>query len=100
MRRKSETQNVQQRRSGDFQGGGGIHGRGTRRLRQGRQYCLLFPKRAKVQFEIRDVWFQRQNDFDEGTVWPVTFALKELTADAGLGIGALVNRAVKRMRPR
>jgi hypothetical protein len=33
-------------------------------------------------------------------VWPVTFALKELTADAGLGIGALVNRAVKRMRPR
>src|SRR5712671_5063123 len=38
--------------------------------------------------------FSDKANLDEGTVWPVAFALKELTATGEARIGALVKRAV------
>ena len=38
--------------------------------------------------------FSDKANLDEGTVWPVAFALKELTAADELRIGALVKKAV------
>jgi uncharacterized protein YdhG (YjbR/CyaY superfamily) len=38
--------------------------------------------------------FSDKANLDEGTVWPVTFALKVLTADDEAKIGALVKKAV------
>jgi uncharacterized protein YdhG (YjbR/CyaY superfamily) len=38
--------------------------------------------------------FSDKANLDAGTVWPVAFALKELTADDEATIGALVKRAV------
>jgi hypothetical protein len=38
--------------------------------------------------------FSDKADLDEGTVWPVAFALKELTAADEARIGALVKKAV------
>src|SRR6266849_845309 len=38
--------------------------------------------------------FSDKANLDEGTVWPVAFALKELTAAAEARIGALVKKAV------
>ena len=38
--------------------------------------------------------FSDKANLDEGTVWPVAFALKELTAAAEAKIGALVKKAV------
>jgi uncharacterized protein YdhG (YjbR/CyaY superfamily) len=39
--------------------------------------------------------FSDKATLDEGTVWPVAFALKELTADVEVRIGALVKKAVR-----
>jgi uncharacterized protein YdhG (YjbR/CyaY superfamily) len=38
--------------------------------------------------------FSDKSNLDEGTVWPVAFALKELTAADEIRIGALVKKAV------
>ena len=38
--------------------------------------------------------FSDKANLDEGTVWPVAFALNELTAAGEAKIGALVKRAV------
>ncbi len=38
--------------------------------------------------------FSDKANLDEGTVWPVAFALKELTAADEARIGALVKKAV------
>jgi uncharacterized protein YdhG (YjbR/CyaY superfamily) len=38
--------------------------------------------------------FSDKANLDEGTVWPVAFALKELTATDEVRIGALVKKAV------
>jgi len=39
--------------------------------------------------------FSDKANLDEGTVWPVSFALKELTADDEATISALVKKAVR-----
>ena len=59
--------------------------------RQGR---LLLPQRTEVQREVQDLGFNDGANLDEGTVWPVAFALKELTAADEVRIGALVKKAV------
>ena len=38
--------------------------------------------------------FSDKANLDEGTVWPVAFALQELTAADEVRIGALVKKAV------
>jgi len=38
--------------------------------------------------------FNQEANLDEGAMWPVAFALKELTADDEARIGALVKKAV------
>jgi uncharacterized protein YdhG (YjbR/CyaY superfamily) len=38
--------------------------------------------------------FSDKANLDEGTMWPVAFALKDLTAAAEVRIGALVKKAV------
>jgi len=40
--------------------------------------------------------FSDKPNLDEGTVWPVAFALKELTASDEVRIGELVKKAVSR----
>src|SRR6266436_1873251 len=42
--------------------------------------------------------FSDKASLDEGTVWPVAFALKELTAEDEARIGALVKKAVNHNR--
>src|SRR5881409_1957005 len=64
------------------------------RVRQGRQCRLLLPKRAQVQGEVRDLRLQRQGEPRRRHLWPVAFALKELTAADEARIGALVKKAV------
>jgi hypothetical protein len=55
---------------------------------------VLFPKRAKVQVEVRDVRLHHQANLDEGAIWPTSFALKELTASEWAKISALLKKAV------
>ncbi len=69
---------VRQERHRDRPGGQGSHGRGTSR-----------DEGARATFGFSD-----KANLDEGTVWPVAFALKELTADDEARIGALVKKAV------
>ncbi len=63
------------------------------RVRQGRQGRLLLPERAEVQDEVRDVGFSDKANLDEGAMWPVAFALTELTAADEARIAALVKKA-------
>ena len=58
------------------------------------QCRLLLPKRAQVQGEVRDLRLQRQGEPRRRHLWPVAFALKELTAADEARIGALVKKAV------
>jgi len=53
-----------------------------------------FSERAEIQDEVRDVWLQHAANLDAGALWPVAFALQELTAAAEAQIGALVKKAV------
>ena len=65
------------------------------RVYQGRQGRLLFPKRAEVQDEVLDVRLPGlRPNLDEGALWPVSFALKELTPVEDARISALVKKAV------
>src|SRR5262245_39261888 len=63
------------------------------RVRQGRQGRLLLPKRAEVQIEYATFGFSDTAKLDEGAMWPVAFALKELTAAEEARISALVKKA-------
>src|SRR5437763_9692371 len=50
------------------------------------------PHKSKARYAT--FGFSDKANLDEGTVWPVAFALKELTAAAEAKIGALVKKAV------
>jgi uncharacterized protein YdhG (YjbR/CyaY superfamily) len=54
----------------------------------------FFQSAHKFKARYATFGFSDKANLDEGTIWPVAFALKELTADAEARIGALVKKAV------
>jgi len=54
----------------------------------------FFQSAHKFKARYATFGFSDKANLDEGTVWPVAFALKELTADDEARIGALVKKAV------
>jgi hypothetical protein len=63
--------------------------------RDGNVVCF-FQSAHKFQARYATFGFSDKATLDEGTVWPVAFALKELTAADEARIGALVKKAVSR----
>jgi len=61
--------------------------------KDGNVICF-FQSAHKFKTRYATFGFSDKANLDEGTVWPVTFALKELTASAEARIGALVKKAV------
>jgi uncharacterized protein YdhG (YjbR/CyaY superfamily) len=61
--------------------------------RDGNVVCF-FQSAHKFKARYATFGFSDKANLDEGTVWPVAFALKELTAANEARIGALVKRAV------
>jgi uncharacterized protein YdhG (YjbR/CyaY superfamily) len=61
--------------------------------RDGKVICFF---QAASKFKVRYATFGFQPDarLDEGAMWPVAFALAELTAEAEVRIAALVKKAV------
>jgi uncharacterized protein YdhG (YjbR/CyaY superfamily) len=61
--------------------------------REGNVVCFFqSAHRFKARYAV--FGFSDKANLDEGTVWPVAFALNELTAAGEAKIGALVKRAV------
>jgi uncharacterized protein YdhG (YjbR/CyaY superfamily) len=54
----------------------------------------FFQGAHKFKARYATFGFSDKANLDEGNVWPVAFALKELTADDEVRIGALVKKAV------
>ena len=54
----------------------------------------FFQSSHKFKARYATLGFSDKANLDEGTVWPVAFALKELTAADEVRIGALVKKAV------
>ncbi len=61
--------------------------------RDGKIVCF-FQSAAKFNTRYATLGFSDAAHLDEGAMWPVTFALKELTADEEARISALVRKAV------
>ncbi len=61
--------------------------------RDGKVVCF-FQSAAKFKTRYATLGFSDQAHLDEGTMWPTTFALAELTAEAEARIAALVQQAV------
>jgi uncharacterized protein YdhG (YjbR/CyaY superfamily) len=61
--------------------------------KDGNVVCF-FQGAHKFKARYATFGFSDKANLDEGTVWPVAFALKELTADDEVRIGALVKKAV------
>ena len=61
--------------------------------RDGNVVCF-FQSAQKFKARYAMIGFSDKAHLDEGTVWPVAFALKELTAADESRIGALVKKAV------
>jgi uncharacterized protein YdhG (YjbR/CyaY superfamily) len=61
--------------------------------RDGDVICY-FQSAHKFKTRYATLGFSAKAKLDEGNVWPVAFALNELSADDETGIGALVKRAV------
>jgi uncharacterized protein YdhG (YjbR/CyaY superfamily) len=61
--------------------------------KDGNVVCF-FQSAHKFKARYATFGFSDKANLDEDTVWPVAFALKELTAAAEARIGALVKRAV------
>jgi len=53
-----------------------------------------FQSAQKFKTRYATLGFSDKANLDEGTMWPVAFALKELTAAAEARISALVKKAV------
>jgi uncharacterized protein YdhG (YjbR/CyaY superfamily) len=53
-----------------------------------------FQTAQKFKMRYATLGFSDKANLDEGTMWPVAFALTQLTADDEARIGALVKRAV------
>jgi uncharacterized protein YdhG (YjbR/CyaY superfamily) len=54
----------------------------------------FFQSAQKFKTRYATLGFSDKANLDDGAMWPVTFALKELTATEEARIGALVKRAV------
>ena len=61
--------------------------------KDGNVVCF-FQSAHKFKARYATFGFSDKANLDEGTVWPVAFALKELTAADEVRIGALVKKAV------
>ncbi len=61
--------------------------------KDGKVVCF-FQNAQKFKTRYGTLGFSDAANLDEGTMWPVTFALKELTAADEAKIGALVKKAV------
>jgi uncharacterized protein YdhG (YjbR/CyaY superfamily) len=61
--------------------------------RGGKIVCFFQPAH-KFKTRYATLGFNDSANLDEGTLWPVAFALQELTAAAEARIGALVQKAV------
>ena len=61
--------------------------------KDGKVVCF-FQSAAKFKTRYATFGFQHEANLDEGAMWPVAFALKELTAAEEARIGALVKKAV------
>jgi hypothetical protein len=55
---------------------------------------LFFRSRQKFKERYMTLGFNNEANLDEGHMWPIAFALKELTAAEEAKIGALVKKAV------
>ena len=65
----------------------------------GKVVCF-FQSAQKFKTRYATLGFSDQANLDAGVVWPVVFALRELTAAAEAKIGALVKQAVTQQSPR
>jgi uncharacterized protein YdhG (YjbR/CyaY superfamily) len=61
--------------------------------KDGKVVCF-FQSAQKFNSRYATLGFSDQANLDEGAMWPVSFALKELSATGEARIGALVKRAV------
>ena len=61
--------------------------------RDGNVVCF-FQSAHRFKTRYATFGFSDKANLDEGTVWPVAFALNELTADDEVRLGALVKKAV------
>src|SRR6266480_3264942 len=61
--------------------------------RDGKVVCF-FQSAQKFKTRYATFGFSDKAKLDEGALWPIAFALKELTAAAEARIGALVRKAV------
>ncbi|MEU8263163.1 DUF1801 domain-containing protein [Micromonospora sp. NPDC048999] len=61
--------------------------------RNGKVVCF-FQSAAKFKTRYATLGFSDEANLDEGTMWPSSYALAELTADDEARIGALVRQAV------
>jgi uncharacterized protein YdhG (YjbR/CyaY superfamily) len=61
--------------------------------KDGKVVCF-FQSAQKFKTRYATFGFQHDANLDEGAMWPVAFALKELTAAEEARIGALVKKAV------
>ena len=66
------------------------------RVRPGRQQVVcFFQSAAKFKARYATLGFQHDANLDEGAMWPVAFALKNLTAAEEARISDLVKKAVR-----
>jgi uncharacterized protein YdhG (YjbR/CyaY superfamily) len=61
--------------------------------KDGKVVCF-FQSAQKFKTRYATLGFSDEANLDEGTMWPTTFALTELTAADEARIGALVKKAV------
>jgi uncharacterized protein YdhG (YjbR/CyaY superfamily) len=61
--------------------------------KNGNVVCF-FQSAHKFKTRYATFGFSDKANLDQGTMWPVAFALKELTAEDEVRIGALVKKAV------
>jgi uncharacterized protein YdhG (YjbR/CyaY superfamily) len=61
--------------------------------KDGNVVCFFQPAQ-KFKTRCATLGFSDKANLDDGTMWPTTFALMELTADGQARIGALVRKAV------
>lgn len=61
--------------------------------KDGKVVCF-FQSAGKFKTRYATLGFQHEANLDEGAMWPVVFALKELTASEEARIGALLKKAV------
>jgi uncharacterized protein YdhG (YjbR/CyaY superfamily) len=61
--------------------------------KDGKVVCF-FQAASKFKTRYGTLGFQHDANLDDGAMWPVAFALKDLTAAEEARIGALVKKAV------